>query len=277
MASTRRFSGVAYKLNLRGPVATVQCACSTSLFAVHLAAESLLDEECDLALAGGVSINVHQRLGYRYEEGSFASPDGRCRAFDAGARGIVFGSGVGVVVLKRLADAVADGDPIRAVLLGSAVSNDGSLKAGYTAPSVEGQAKAIGEALDVAGVDPESLSYVEAHGTGTRLGDPIEIEALTRAFQAKTDKRQFCAIGSVKTNIGHLDVASGVAGLIKTILALEHREIPPSLHFEAPNPAIDFAGSPVYVAQKLQEWRSSGGGPRRAGVSSFGIGGTTRA
>ncbi len=263
----------AYKLDLQGPAFTVQCACSTSLVAVHLAAESLLNEECDLALAGGVSVNVHLRQGYRYEEGSIASPDGHCRAFDAKGRGSIFGSGVGVVALKRLEDARADGDPVRAVLLGSAINNDGSRKVGYTAPSVEGQAKVITQALEVSGVDPETISYVEAHGTATALGDPIEIEALTRAFGGKTEKKQFCAIGSVKTNVGHLDVAAGITGLIKTVLALEHGEIPPSLHFEEPNPQIDFAGSPVYVARELQEWRSVGA-PRRAGVSSFGIGGT---
>ncbi|MCP4663253.1 MAG: type I polyketide synthase, partial [bacterium] len=264
---------VAYSLNLRGPAFAVQCACSTSLVAVHLAAESLLDEECDMALAGGVSVNYHHRLGYRFVEGSIASPDGHCRPFDARAEGTIFGSGVGMVVLKRLADALADGDPIRAVVLGSAVNNDGSLKVGYTAPSVEGQAEVIGDALDVAGVDPETIACIEAHGTATDLGDPIEIQALTRAFGERTERKQFCAIGSVKSNIGHLDVAAGIAGLIKTVLALEHRRIPPTLHFERPNPKIDFAGSPVYPASELREWER-GEEPRRAGVSSFGMGGT---
>ncbi|MCP4657980.1 MAG: acyltransferase domain-containing protein [bacterium] len=264
---------VAYKLNLRGPAFAVQCACSTSLVAVHLAAESLLDEECDMALAGGVSINYHHRLGYRFVEGSVASSDGHCRPFDARAEGSIFGSGAGVVVLKRLADALADGDPIRAVLLGSAVNNDGSLRVGYTAPSVEGQAEVIGEALDVAGVDPETIAYIEAHGTATDLGDPIEIQALTRAFRERTQSKQFCAIGSVKSNVGHLDVAAGIAGLIKTVLALEHRRIPPTLFFEHPNPKIDFAGSPVYPVSGLREWER-GEEPRRAGVSSFGMGGT---
>ncbi len=265
---------VSYKLNLRGPSFTVQCACSTSLVAVHLACESLLAEACDMALAGAVSINVGQRTGYRYREESIFSPDGHCRAFDAMGRGTVFGSGGGIVVLKRLGDALADSDTIRGVVLGSAVNNDGSLKAGYTAPSVEGQAQVIGEALAVAGVEADSISYVEAHGTATSLGDPIEVEALTRAFRSSTERQGFCALGSVKTNIGHLDVAAGVSGLIKTLLALEHRQIPPSLHFETPNPEIDFAGSPVYVASELRGWESAAGTPRRAGVSSFGVGGT---
>ncbi|MCP4654117.1 MAG: acyltransferase domain-containing protein [bacterium] len=264
---------VAYKLNLRGPAFAVQCACSTSLVAVHLAVESLLAEECDMALAGGVSINYHHRLGYRFQEGSVTSSDGHCRPFDARAAGSIFGSGAGVVVLRRLADALAAGDPIRAVVLGSAINNDGSLRVGYTAPSVEGQAEVIGEALDVAGVDAETIAYIEAHGTATELGDPIEIQALTRAFRERTQRKQFCAIGAVKSNIGHLDVAAGIAGLIKTVLALEQREIPPILHFERPNPKIDFAGSPVYPVSELREWER-GAQPRRAGVSSFGMGGT---
>ncbi|MCP4662692.1 MAG: acyltransferase domain-containing protein, partial [bacterium] len=264
---------VSYKLNLKGPSFTVQCACSTSLVAVHLACESLLNEECDMALAGGISINVRQRTGYRYQEGSIASPDGHCRPFDAGAQGTIFGSGVGVVVLKRRADAVADGDTIHAVIRSSAINNDGSLKVGYTAPSVEGQSEVIAEALGLADVPAESISYVEAHGTATNLGDPIEIQALTRAFRTYTEETGFCAIGAVKGNIGHLDIAAGIAGLIKTILALEHRRIPPSLHFDQPNPKIDFAASPVYVNRELREWPGDGT-PRRAGVSSFGFGGT---
>ena len=260
---------VSYKLDLKGASHAVQCACSSSLVAVHLASQALLDHECDMALAGGVSINVGQRGGYRFQEDSILSPDGHCRAFDAEASGTVFGGGVGVVVLRRLEDALADRDPIRAVVLGSAVNNDGALKVGYTAPSVEGQAAVITEALAVAGVEPESLSYLEAHGTGTALGDPIEVQALARAFRSRPGS---CAMGTVKSNIGHLDIAAGVAGLIKTVLALEHRQIPPSLHFERPNPRIDFANSPVYVNRSLSEW--TGPGPRRAGVSSFGFGGT---
>jgi len=264
---------IAYKLNLRGPAFAVQCACSTSLVALHLAVESLLDEECDMALAGGVSINYHHRLGYRFLKGSVTSSDGHCRPFDARAEGSIFSSGAGVVVLKRLADALADGDPIRAVVLGSAINNDGRLRVGYTAPSVEGQAEVIADALDVAGIDAETIGYIEAHGTATELGDPIEIQALTRAFRERTERKQFCAIGAVKSNVGHLDVSAGIAGLIKTILALEHREIPPTVHFERPNPKIDFAASPVYPVSELQAWER-GEAPRRAGVSSFGMGGT---
>ncbi|HVR99032.1 MAG TPA: type I polyketide synthase, partial [Thermoanaerobaculia bacterium] len=260
-----------YKLGLRGPSLSVQTACSTSLVAVHLACQSLLSGECDMALAGGVSVRVPQRVGYFYQPGGILSPDGHCRAFDAEAGGSVIGSGVGVVVLKRLEDALADGDPIRAVIRGSAVNNDGSLRVGYTAPSVEGQAAAIAEALALARVEPETVTYVEAHGSGTPLGDPIEIAALSRALEG-SGRKSFCAVGSVKTNIGHLDAAAGVAGLIKTVLALEHRELPPSLNFRSPNPDIDFDG-PCRVNAGLCEWTADGA-PRRAGVSSFGMGGT---
>jgi acyl transferase domain-containing protein len=264
---------ISYKLDLKGPSHLVQSACSTSLVAVHIACQSLLNEECDMALAGGVSINQKLRRGYRYVEGGIASPDGRCCAFDATAHGTLFGSGVGVVVLKRLKEALADGDCIRAVIIGSAINNDGALKVGYTAPSVEGQALVVTEALANAGVTAETISYVEAHGTGTPLGDPVEVQALTKAFRATTQKKGFCAIGSIKTNIGHLDAAAGVTSLIKTVLALTHQFLPPSLHFESPNPNIDFAGSPFYVNSRLSEWPANGT-PRRAGVSSFGVGGT---
>jgi amino acid adenylation domain-containing protein len=265
---------VSYKLDLKGPSLAIQTACSTSLVAVHVACRSLLAGECDMALAGGASIPVPQRAGYLYEEGGINSPDGHCRAFDARAQGTVGGSGVGVVVLKRLEDALADGDPVHAVILGSAINNDGAGKVGYMAPSVDGQAEAIRTALEVGGVDPRTVGYVEAHGTGTPLGDPIEIAALTQAFRAAgSGELGDCALGSVKTNIGHLDAAAGVAGLIKTALAVKHGLIPPSLHFESPNPAIDFAASPFRVNARLQEWRPDGM-PRRAGVSSFGIGGT---
>jgi acyl transferase domain-containing protein len=265
---------VSYKLNLKGPGVTIQTACSTSLVAVQMACQALLARQCDLALAGGVSINVPRVTGYLYEPGMILSPDGHCRAFDARAQGTVAGEGVGVVVLKRLRDALADGDHVRAVIRGAAINNDGSLKVGYTAPSVDGQAEAIARAHAMAGVDPATITYVEAHGTGTELGDPIEIAALTQVFRAGTDRRGFCAIGSVKTNIGHLDAAAGVAGLIKTVLALEHRALPPSLHFEAPNPNIDFASGPFQVNAALTAWSRSDEVPRRAGVSSFGIGGT---
>ncbi|HBL25588.1 MAG TPA: non-ribosomal peptide synthetase, partial [Acidobacteria bacterium] len=264
---------ISYKLGLRGPGVSVQTACSTSLVAIHMARQSLLTGECEMALAGGVTLRVPQGSGYRYLEGGIASPDGHCRAFDASARGTVFGSGAGVVLLKRLADALRDGDTIHAVLKGSAINNDGSLKVGFTAPSVDGQAEVIAAAQQAAGVSPDSVTYVEAHGTATPLGDPIEIAALTRAFRRGTGRTGFCALGSVKTNVGHLDAAAGVTGLIKTVLALKHRQIPPSLHFQSPNPQIDFAASPFYVNARLADW-TAGPGPRRAGVSSFGIGGT---
>ncbi|MCG8366961.1 MAG: type I polyketide synthase, partial [Pseudanabaenales cyanobacterium] len=264
---------VAYKLNLKGSALTVQTGCSTSLVAVHLACQSLLDHECHMALAGGVRIDSLEKAGYLYQAGGIASPDGHCRTFDAKAQGTIGGDGVGIVVLKRLEDAIADGDTIHAVIKGSAINNDGSDKVGYTAPSVNGQAAVIAEALAMGRSEAGTISYVEAHGTGTVLGDPIEIAALTEAFRATTNKKGFCAIGSVKTNIGHLDTAAGIAGLIKTVLALKHKQIPPSLHFETPNPKIDFANSPFYANAALSEWQTNGM-PRRAGVSSFGIGGT---
>ncbi|MBE8964969.1 acyltransferase domain-containing protein [Nostocales cyanobacterium LEGE 12452] len=264
---------VSYKLNLKGPSLNVQTACSTSLVAVHSACQGLLNYECDMALAGGISIESLEKQGYFYQEGSITSPDGHCRAFDANAQGTIFGDGAGVVVLKRLEDALADGDCIHAVIKGSAINNDGAAKVGYTAPSVSGQAEVIAEAQAIAGVAPETITYIEAHGTGTALGDPIEISALKKAFAVRTKQKGFCAIASVKSNIGHLNTAAGVTGLIKTILALKHQQIPPSLHFEHPNPEIDFANSPFYVNTKLSEWKTNGT-PRRAGVSSFGIGGT---
>jgi amino acid adenylation domain-containing protein len=264
---------VSYKLNLQGPSVNVQTACSTSLTAVHLACRALLAGECEMALAGGVSIRCPQVAGYRWEEGSIASRDGHVRAFDAAACGTVGGNGAGIVVLKRLDDALADGDTVRAVILGSAINNDGSSKVGFTAPSVDGQAKVILQAHRAAGIDPESIRYVEAHGTGTAVGDPIEVAALTQAFRAATPKRGFCALGTVKTNLGHLDAAAGIAGLIKTALCLERRSLPPSLHFAAPNPRIDFDDSPFFVNAALAGWPAEGA-PRRAGVSAFGIGGT---
>jgi phthiocerol/phenolphthiocerol synthesis type-I polyketide synthase E len=264
---------VSYKLNLRGPSVTVQCGCSTSLVAVHMACQSLLTGECDMALAGGVSVRVPHRMGYFSRAGSIHSPDGHCRAFDADAQGTIFGSGVGIVVLKRLAEAVADADHIYAVIKGSAVNNDGAAKVGYTAPSVQGQSEVVMQALANSGVPADTVTYIEAHGTGTTLGDPVELQALTDAFRAHTGKKGFCAIGSVKTNIGHLDAAAGVAGLIKTALALKHGTIPPSLHFQKPNPQIDFQSSPFYVVRDLCPWQSNGY-PRRAGVSALGVGGT---
>ena len=264
---------VSYRLDLTGPSMTVQTACSTSLVAVHLAAQSLDLGECDLALAGGVSVRVPHYVGYLHEEGGILSADGHCRPFDAAGGGTVFGSGTGVVVLKRLADALASGDTVHAVLKGSAVNNDGAAKVNYAAPSVTRQAAAVAEALANAGVDPATIGYVEAHGTGTRVGDPIEIEALTRAYREWTGKRGFCGIGSVKSNIGHLDAAAGVTGLIKTVLALKHAEIPASLHFTEPNPDIDFADTPFTVCGELTPW-PPGPGPRRAAVNALGVGGT---
>jgi len=264
---------VSYELNLHGPSLSVQTACSTSLVAVHLACQSLLNQECDIALAGGVTIEFPHGRGYLYRDGEILSRDGHCRAFDADSSGTVFSSGAGIVVLRRLEDALADGDAIDAVILGSAINNDGSRKVGYLAPSVEGQAEVITEALGVAGVAPGDISYVETHGTGTKVGDPIEIKALTQAFRLGSKRTNSCAIGSLKTNIGHLDTAAGIAGLIKTAQALKHRQIPPSLHFSKPNPLIDFENSPFFVNTGLREWKVENG-PRRAGVTSLGIGGT---
>lgn len=263
---------VSYKLNLTGPSVSVGTACSSSLVAVHLACQSLLSGECDMALAAGVAIKVPQTEEI-LSPGEIVSPDGKCRAFAASANGTLGGNGIGVVVLKRLEDAIADRDYIYGTIKGSAINNDGAVKVGYTAPSQEGQAKVIRSAQIMAEVEPETISYVEAHGTGTTLGDPIEIAALTQAFCSSTDKKGYCAIGSVKTNVGHLDAAAGITGLIKTALALDRQVIPPSLNFDAPNPEIDFKNSPFYVNTELQEWKSNGK-PRRAAVSSFGFGGT---
>lgn len=261
---------VAYKLNLKGPAISVQTACSTSLVAVNLACQSLLNYQSDMVLAGGVSITPKGRV---YKEGFIFSKDGHCRAFDARAQGTVSGNGVGLVVLKRLEDALADGDHIHAVIKGSAINNDGSLKVGYTAPSVGGQTEVILEAQAMAEVEPDTITYIEAHGTGTLLGDPIEIAALTQAFRTRTDREGYCAIGSVKTNIGHLDAAAGISGLLKAVLAIEHGQIPPSLHFKQANPKLGLEKSPFFVSTELSDWRPSGM-PRRAGVSSFGFGGT---
>ena len=263
----------AYKLNLKGPAVSVNTACSTSLVAVIQACQALTSYQCDLALSGGVSMTTPQNSGYIAQEGSMLSGDGHCRPFDASAQGTMFNNGAGVVVLKRLEDALNDGDRIYAVIRGSGINNDGADKVSFTAPSVDGQAEAIAMAQAYANFHPETISYIEAHGTATPLGDPIEIEALTQAFRVHTDAKQFCAIGSLKSNVGHLVAAAGVAGLIKTALALHYKKIPPSLNFEAPNPKIDLANSPFYVNTKLAEW-SEGETPRRAGVSSFGVGGT---
>ncbi|MBL8859732.1 MAG: SDR family NAD(P)-dependent oxidoreductase [Planctomycetes bacterium] len=264
---------VSYAFDLKGPSVNVQTACSSSLVAIHLACQSLLSGECDMALAGGVTLEIPHGRGYVYKEGEILAPDGVCRPFDKHAAGTVFGSGAGVVVLRRLVDAIRDRDPIRAVIKGSAVNNDGSRKVGYLAPSVDGQAAAIVEALAVSGCAPETIAYVEAHGTGTAVGDPIEVAALTEAFRRSTKKTNFCGIGSVKANIGHLDTAAGVASFAKAVLALQAAEIPPTPNFTAPNATIDFAHSPFYVADKLKPWPKTGT-PRRAGVTSLGVGGT---
>jgi FkbH-like protein len=264
---------VSYLLNLRGPAMTVQTACSTSLVAIAQACQSLVSGQCDMALAGGVTLKLPQNRGYLYADGGMVSPDGTVRTFDAKARGTVFGEGAGVVALKRLDDALADGDDVYAVISGWGLNNDGRAKMGYTAPSVEGQCGAILAAHTMANISADSINYVEAHGTGTALGDPIEIDSLTRAFRRTTDKKQFCAIGSLKTNIGHLDVAAGVAGLIKVCLAMRHQLLPASLNFETPNPNIDFPETPFFVNTQLTPWTPEGQ-TRRAGLSSFGVGGT---
>ncbi|WP_318279374.1 MULTISPECIES: type I polyketide synthase [Streptomyces] len=276
LASDKDFlaTRASYKFDLKGPAVTVQTACSTSLTAVHLACQSLLNGECDIALAGGVSVSVPLKSGYLHEQGGILSAQGHCRAFDADADGTVAGNGTGIVVLRRLADARAHGDEIDAVVRGTAVNNDGALKAGYTAPSVEGQAEVIAEALAVAEVDPASVGYVETHGTGTALGDPIEIAALTRAYREHTDETGYCAIGSVKSSVGHLDAAAGVTALIKATLALKRQAIPATLGFTRPHPELALADSPFFVNDRLRPWPRADGAPRRAGVSAFGIGGT---
>lgn len=266
-------SRIAYKLDLRGPAVVVQTACSTSLVAIHMACLSLLTYQCDMALAGGVFLQTPRAPGHIYREGEILSPDGLCRTFDKKANGTVLGEGCGLVVLRRLVDAIADRDNILAVIRGSAINNDGAARVGYTAPGVAGQIELMTMAQAVADVSADEISYIEAHGTGTALGDPIEVSALTQAFRRTTSERGFCGLGSVKTNIGHLDVAAGVAGLIKTICALHHKKLPPTLHFTEPNPNLNLAESPFYVVDHLMDWKPRYG-RRIAGVSSFGIGGT---
>ena len=264
---------VSYKLNLRGPSVNVDTACSTSLVAVHQACQSLLAYECDMALAGGVSLNVPAQEGYFFHEGGIVSSDGLCRPFDHNAQGTVKGAGAGIVALKRLEDAIADGDHVYAVIKGSAINNDGAQKVGYTASSVDGQTSVISQALSLAGVCPGTIGYVEAHGTGTKLGDPVEIAALTEAYSTSGRRGQYCAVGSLKANLGHLDIAAGVAGLIKASKAVQTGVLPPCANFEAPNPNIDFAATPFYVTAETRRWPNAFE-QRRAAVSSFGIGGT---
>ncbi len=266
-------SQIAYRLDLKGPCITVQTACSTSLVAVHLACESLLNGECDLALAGGVTIKIPQLGSYRYNTGGLVSLDGHCRTFDTRATGTVYSNGIGVVVLKRLNDALQDGDHIHAVIKGSAVNSDGSDRVGYTAPGVNGQISVITEALEVARIDPVTIGYVESHGTGTPLGDVIEFKALAEVYSSYTDNKGFCALSSIKPNIGHTEMAAGVIGLIKAALSVEHALIPPEINFEEPNPNIDWYHSPFYINTLLAKWENTEF-PRRAGVSAFGLGGT---
>ncbi|HMZ15028.1 MAG TPA: polyketide synthase, partial [Mycobacterium sp.] len=264
---------VSHELNLRGPSLSVQTACSSSLVAVHLACQSLLSGECDMALTGASAVRVPHRVGYTYEPGAMVSPSGHCRPFDANSDGTIFGSGVAALILKPLQAALDDGDRIHAVIRGSAINNDGALKITYAAPAVAGQAEVVAEAQAVAEVDSSTISYIETHGTGTPLGDPIEVEALRQAFELSDAHRSGpCVLGSVKSNIGHLDAASGVAGLVKTILCLKNKAIPPTVHYTAPNPELHLDTTPFVIADSYLPWESDG--PRRAGVSSFGVGGT---
>ena len=263
---------ISYKLNLTGPSINVQTACSSSMVAAHLACQAILAGECNMALAGGATVRIPQHTGHTSVRGGILSPDGHCRAFDADAQGTIFGSGVGLVLLKELAGAIADCDNIYAVIRGSAINNDGARKVSYTASSVAAQSKAMVEAMVVAGVSPDQIGYVECHGTGTIVGDPLEIDALTKAFRTGTNRRSFCAIGSVKTNIGHLEQTAGVAALIKAALTLKYGKIPPSLHFKRPNPKIDFGDSPFFVNACCRAWQQES--PRLAAVNSLGLGGT---
>jgi acyl transferase domain-containing protein/thioesterase domain-containing protein/nucleoside-diphosphate-sugar epimerase/acyl carrier protein len=265
-------TGISYRLDLRGPSINVQTACSTSLVAVHLAVQSLLGFECDMALAGGATIEVPHGVGYRYREGEILSPSGRCRAFDEGSDGTVLTSGAGIVALRRAADALRDGDPVLALIKGSAVNNDGGRKVGYLAPSVDGHADVVREALELADVDARTITLLEAHGTGTAVGDPIEVAALTEAFRAHTVDREFCRLVSTKPNIGHLDTAAGVASLIKTVQALRHRRLPPLANHRAPSPLLGIATTPFVLSGEASPWEPDG--PRRAGISSLGVGGT---
>ena len=268
---------VAYKLNLRGPALTVQCACSTSLVAVHLARQGILTGDCDMALVGGVAVHVPEKTGYYYNEGGYLSPDGHCRAFDKDAQGTVFGNGIGVVLLKRLSKALRDRDSIYGIVKGSAINNDGSFKVGYTSPGETGQSQVIAKAIKEAGITSDTIGFVETHGTGTVLGDPVEISALTRAHRSTHGKEKvkngYCALGSLKANVGHLDIAAGITGFIKAVLCLKNKKLPASINVTEPNPMIDFPNTPFYVNLTAKDWER-GETPRRAGVSSFGIGGT---
>jgi acyl transferase domain-containing protein len=264
---------LSYKLNLTGPSLNVQTACSSSLVALHQACRSIASGECRMALVGAASVRIPHKTGYLYKKGDILSPDGHCRAFDAKAEGTVFGSGVAAVLLKDLADANADRDQVYAVIKGTAINNDGAQKVSYTASSVPAQSMAMVEALALSGIQPDTIGYVECHGTGTAVGDPLEVQALNRAFRNFTNCAGFCAIGSVKTNVGHLEQTAGLAGLIKVALAIRHSRIPPSLNYESPNPKIPFSGSPFFVNTKLSAWEGVNG-QRRAAVNALGLGGT---
>ena len=264
---------VAYKLNLKGPAINVQTACSSTLVAVHVACESIQQGDCDMALAGGVSVSVPQKAGHLFTEGMINCPDGHCRAYDSEAGGTIFGNGSGAILLKRLDQALEDGDSIYAVIKGTASNNDGGTKVGYTAPSEDGEARAIADAYRKANISPESVAFVEGHGTGTQIGDPIEVEALTKVFRRYTTREQFCRIGSVKSNIGHMQVASGIAGMIKACLSVHHGKIPATLHFKKPNPRLQWEQTPFLVNTTSEDWPDANT-PRRASVNSLGIGGT---
>ena len=265
---------IAYAMNLRGAGVNISTACSSSLVSLHFACQHLLTHQSDMALVGAVTVHFPQKVGHIYEAGAAYSPDGHCRPFDATPSGLIDGNGVAAVVLKRLDNALADGDTVYALVKGTAVNNDGRMKVGYTAPSIEGQSEVISEALAMAGVEPDTISYVEAHGTATPLGDPIEVEGLTHAFRKSTRRTGFCGLGSVKSNIGHVDTAAGLAGLMKIVLGMRHGQLAPSLHFQQPNPKLRLEESPFYVVGQLKEWPRNGSHPRRAGISSFGVGGT---
>jgi len=264
---------VSYKLNLTGPSIDIQTACSTSLVAIHIACKNLISHDCDIALAGGVFIQIPHAEGYMYEAGGILSSDGHCRPFDSEANGTLFGEGSGVVVLKRLEDAIRDCDTISAIIKGSAINNDGSGKVGYMAPSVNGQATVVSKAIALAGVSPDSISYIETHGTGTKLGDPIEFNALKIVFNEHLNGSNYCSLGSVKANIGHLDAAAGVAGVIKVIMMLKNKKIPPLVNFKKSNLELPLKDTPFHFNTSLTDWPASDGA-RHAGVSSFGVGGT---
>lgn len=265
---------IAYAMNLKGAGVNISTACSSSLVSLHFACQDLLTHQSDMALVGAVTVHFPQKVGHIYEAGAAYSPDGHCRPFDATPSGLIDGNGVAAIVLKRLDEALLAGDTIHAVVKGTAINNDGRLKVGYTAPSIEGQAAVISEALEIAGVDPDTISYVEAHGTATSLGDPIEVEGLTQAFRKSTLRTGYCGLGSVKSNIGHVDTAAGLAGLMKIVLGMKHGQLAPSLHFQQPNPKLHLEDSPFYIVGQLKEWHRNQNHPRRAGISSFGVGGT---